>query len=230
MKIKSQKVKSSIMKKGSFVVAVCAMLSLAACNKERVTGNGSVTTETRNISGFTAVSASGSTPVHITQGAIFKLEIRGSGNLLPYYETKLVNNELQLGYEPGVNVKNDNTEVFITMPVLNGIRLAGSGSINTTGDFAGNTSFHASIEGSGNIHFSSGTTQQVFTRISGSGNIYAAGLVAINADTETTGSGNTELTASTTLKARIIGSGNVYYYGHPVITTNISGSGAVIPR
>ncbi len=209
---------------------VSAMLALASCSKERIKGNGSTSTETRNVTGFTAVSASGSTNVHIAQGASFKVEVKGYSNLLPYYETKLVNNTLELGYKPDVNVKNDNTEVFITMPALNGLHLAGSGNISTTGAFNGNSVFNAAIEGSGAIHFSSGTATDFFARIAGSGNIYALDMVALNADTETSGSGNTEITATTKLKVKIAGSGNVYYRGTPVITTNISGSGAVIPR
>lgn len=218
------------MKNGLVFTAVCAMLSLASCTKERIKGNGIVTSETRNITGFTAVSASGSTNVFITQGALFKVEVKGYANLLPYYETKLVNNELLVGYKNDVNIKNDNTEVFITMPILNGLKLAGSGSINTSGAFNGGTNLTARIAGSGSIHFSSGNTQNFNAGIEGSGNIYAMDLVSANADIDISGSGNTEITATRQLKAKITGSGNVYYRGTPSITTNIIGSGSVIPR
>lgn len=218
------------MKRGSVIAAVSAILAFSSCSKERVSGHGPVTTETRSISGFTDVSASGSTNVYISQGAAFKVEVKGYSNLLPYYETKLVNNTLQLGFKQDVNVKNDNTEVFITLPALNGLQLAGSGNINTSGTFPGSTDFNASIAGSGTIHFSSGTTQNFYSRIDGSGNIYALNLVADKAETNTTGSGNTEISAVSQLKVRITGSGNVYYHGTPVISTTISGSGAVIPR
>lgn len=218
------------MKIALVLMAACAMLSLASCTKERVKGNGSVSTETRNITGFTAISASGSTNVFVTQGPAFNVEVRGYANLLPYYETKLVNNKLQVGYRDNVTVKNDNTEVYITLPSLDGLQLAGSGNIRTSGVFTGITNFTITIAGSGNIHFSTGGTQNFTSRIDGSGNIYTLGLIATNADTEITGSGNTEINVTNQLKAKITGSGNVYYRGTPVITTNITGSGAVIPR
>ena len=218
------------MKRISVFAAMTAILAISSCTKERIRGNGPVITETRNVTGFTAVSVAGSTNVYITQGAVFKVEVKGYSNLLPHFETKLVNNTLQLGFKQDVNVRNDNTDVYISMPSLNGLSLSGSGNISTTGTFNGNTDFNARIDGSGNIHFSSGTTQQFYSRIAGSGNIYAVDMVANKADVTTDGSGNTEITASGELKVKITGSGNVYYRGTPVISTQISGSGAVLPR
>ena len=84
------------MKRGLSIAVISAMLSLLSCSKERISGNGSTITETRNISNFTAISASGSTNVYINQGAAFRVEVKGYSNLLPYYETRLVNNSLQV--------------------------------------------------------------------------------------------------------------------------------------
>ncbi len=219
------------MKREFAMLSVSAMLSLLlSCTKERINGNGPVITEARAVNNFTAISASGSTPVYINKGPVFKVEVKGYSNLLPYYETKLVNNTLQLGYRDYVNVKNDNTEVFITMPGLNGLSLFGSGSINTTGAFTGTTEFNASISGSGSISIGAGDVQRFFSSIAGSGNIYALGFVADKAETTTQGSGNTEIAVNSQLKVKIAGSGNVYYRGNPLITTDISGSGAVIPK
>lgn len=218
------------MKRGLSIAVISATMSLFSCSKERVSGNGSTITETRTVSNFTAITASGSTNVYINQGAAFKVEVKGYSNLLPYYETKLVNNTLQLGYKQNVNVKNDNTEVFITLPVLNSLSIFGSGNIAASGIFAGNNDFHASISGSGNISIDAGSSQNFFATIAGSGNIRALNFVTDKAETNTSGSGNTEITANNQLKVKIAGSGNVYYRGTPIITTTISGSGAVIPR
>jgi Putative auto-transporter adhesin, head GIN domain len=218
------------MKRGVSIVFISAMLSLISCYKERISGNGSTSTETRNINGFTAIAASGSTNVYITEGAAFKVEIKGYSNLLPYYETKLINNTLQLGYKQNVNIKHDNTEVFITLPVLNGLTLSGSGNITTTGDFGGNTDFNATVSGSGNIYFSSGVTQNFYSKVDGSGSIYTLNMVADKVDATISGSGKIEITAGNRLNVKITGSGKVYYKGSPVITTNITGSGAVLHK
>lgn len=218
------------MKRVLIVSIVSVMLTLLSCTKERISGNGPVVTESRNISNFSSVSVAGSTNVFITQGAAFKVEIKGYSNLLPYFETRLLNNTLHLGFKQNVNIKNDNTEVYITLPALNGLSLSGSGNIRTSGSFTGNTDFSMQIAGSGNIHFSNGTTQNFYSSIEGSGNIYALNMVSDRAETTTSGSGNTEITVNNQLKAKITGSGNVYYLGTPSITVNISGSGAVSPK
>ena len=218
------------MKRGFSFIVLTAILAFSSCTRERIRGQGSVISEIRNISGFTEISTEGSTNIHIMQGSSFKVELRGYSNLLPYYDTKLVNNTLQLGYRKDVNVKNDNTELYITMPAITGLSLAGSGNISTSGVFAGVPDFHARVTGSGNIEFSSGTATNFYSTIDGSGNIRALNLQADKAETNTTGSGDTEITANTQLKVRISGSGNVYYRGSPVISTNITGSGTVKPR
>ena len=218
------------MKRGLSLAAICAMLSLLSCSKEMISGNGAITIDSRNIRNFTAISASGSTNVFILKGTVFKVEVRGYSNLLPYYETILVNNTLHVGYKKNVYIKNDNIEVFITLPVLNSLVLSGSGSITTYGSFNGNTDFVASVSGSGNIHFSSGTTQNIYAKVDGSGGIYMLNMIADNADATIVGSGKTEITANSRLKANIIGSGKISYRGTPVITTSITGSGTVLPK
>jgi Putative auto-transporter adhesin, head GIN domain len=218
------------MKRGLSIVVISAILALCSCSKQRISGNGSTITETRNISGFTAISASGSTNIYVSRGTTFKVEVRGYSNLVPYYETRLVNNILELGYKQNVNIKNDNTVALITLPELDGLSLSGSGSITTTGAFNGHANFSATVSGSGNIYFSSGTTQYFYSKINGSGGIYMLNMIADKADATIAGSGNTEITANNQLKVKITGSGKVYYRGNPVITTNITGSGAVVHK
>lgn len=217
------------MKRGSVIACVAAILSLLSCTKERVSGNGPIITESRNPGHFSVVELSGSSRAHISQGAAFSVSVRGFGNLLPYFETKLVNGTLLLAYRNNVNVSNDNIEVFITMPSLNGLRLAGSGEIDANGNFPLVPRFDTRIAGSGNIRIGAGASQQFFSVIEGSGNLYAAGFITEKADIFTNGSGNTEITVNSELKVRITGSGNVYYHGVPAITSHITGSGAVIP-
>ncbi len=211
------------------VFLCCAGILIASCSKDIVRGNGPVVTETRLLSNFTEVSVSGSTNVFITYGNNFSIQVKGYSNLLPHFETRLVNNILYLGYESGVNVHNDNTEVFITMPLIRSLSTEGSGDINTTGQFDYTDEFRARVMGSGSIGFSKGNAQRFISKIEGSGNIHAFGLETAEADITTSGSGNTEISASSTLKVKITGSGNVYYRQTPSITAEITGSGVVRP-
>ena len=212
------------------ILFFAGLLTLASCTKERITGSGAIVTEGRNAAFFTKVNTSGSTDVHITQGINFKVEVKGYSNLVPYMETKVTNNTLEIGYKNNVNVKNDNTEVFVTMPLLESVNTSGSSNIDVKGIFSGSTTLTASVSGSGNIDIEQGNAQQFKSTISGSGNIRAFGFLAQQADVLISGSGSTEVSAATNLKVNISGSGTVYYKGQPVIETSISGSGKVVPR
>jgi hypothetical protein len=210
--------------------AVAGLLTVASCTKDRISGSGSTITEDRNVSNFTKVSTSGSTNIHITNGPNFKVQVKGYENLIPYMETKLSNNTLEIGYKNNVNIKNDNVEVFVTLPALESVNTSGSAAIDVKGTFTGSTGLTASLSGSGNIDIEAGTAPFFKSSISGSGNIRAFGLLAQRADVSISGSGSTEVSAVNNLKVTISGSGTVYYKGQPVVETSISGSGQVVHR
>ncbi|HEV7330307.1 MAG TPA: head GIN domain-containing protein [Flavisolibacter sp.] len=212
-----------------FAPLAAGLLLLASCTKDRISGSGTVTTENRNVANFTEVSTSGSSDVHIVQGTAFSVQVKGYNNLLPFFETKVINNTLEVGYQQGTNIHNDNIEVFVTMPSFEGARIDGSADIDVKGAFTSN-SVILSVYGSGNIDIEAGSTQSLTTDISGSGNIRAFGLAAEHADASITGSGTAELNVANHLKADIAGSGNIYYKGTPTLESFVSGSGKVIHR
>ncbi|MDQ3277530.1 MAG: DUF2807 domain-containing protein [Bacteroidota bacterium] len=206
-----------------------AVLLLASCAKDKISGSGTITTEHRSVSNFTKLTTAGAADVHVLQGANFSVQVKGYSNLLPYFETRVVNNTLAVGYKEGTNVRNDNVEVFVTMPTLEGARIEGSADMDVKGTFTSNR-MDFSVDGSGNIDVENGTTQGLYTAISGSGNIRLHGLMADAADVNIAGSGTTEVTVVTYLKATLTGSGNVYYKGTPVVESSVSGTGKIVHR
>lgn len=215
------------MKKFILFFAVAALIS---CSKDKISGSGPVTTETRSVSGFTNVSVSGSSNVFITQGAVYDVKIKAYSNLLPYLETKVENNTLLIAYKSNSNVTNDNSEVYITLPELSGLSTNGSGNINSAGSFPLTDNFIASISGSGNISLENGLANNYTIHISGSGSIKSFGLLAQKADVSIEGSGDAEVNVAQHLKVSIKGSGNVMYQGSPEIDSSISGSGKLIKQ
>jgi len=211
-----------------YVIVIIAMVS---CQKERVTGSGPVSTEQRNVSGFSSVNVSGSSNVFITQGSAFDVKVKAYSNLIPYLETKVQNGTLLIAYKSNSNVRNDNSEVYITMPALSELTTNGSGNINSTGDFSGIDNLNASVSGSGNISIESGVANNFKITISGSGDVKSFGLSAKQADVSISGSGDVQVTVLENLKASINGSGNIYYKGNPpTVNSHISGSGQVIKQ
>ncbi|HTN06733.1 GIN domain-containing protein [Agriterribacter sp.] len=218
--------------KGSYFFLLAAfLLAFLSCKKDPVTGNGSIQTQERDVSAFTKVATQGSTIIHIVQGTDFEVKVKGYANLLPYLKTTVNNGTLSVRYEDTRNVRNDNSEVYITMPVLTGLSSSGSGDMHVAGEFNNNTNFDVYISGSANITVEKGAAENFVLRSSGSGSFDSFGFIAQHADIAISGSGEAGITVVQKLKVKINGSGSVYYKGDPATVDNdISGSGKVIKQ
>ena len=218
--------------KVKFIFLLAAFTAtVASCKKESLTGDGSVQTQERDVNAFTKVATQGSTIIHIVQGSDFEVKVKGYANLLPYLKTTVENGTLSVRYENTRNVRNDNSEVFITMPALTGLSSSGSGDMHAAGEFGNSTNFDVQISGSANITVEKGAAENFRLRSSGSGNFDSFGFTSQNADIAISGSGEAKITVDKKLKVKINGSGSVYYKGDPAtIDNNISGSGKVIKQ
>ena len=233
----------------TYLIAIFIILvGLSSCMDEIfVKGNGHLQTQNRSISGFEAVSSSGSYHVSIVPGENFSVEVHAESNLLPYIETNLSGKTLKIGTNGIHSIKeNFPIEVFITQPKLSGLNLSGSGfikaesfvsdnfEIGLSGSGEVNTSVNAKkinvhISGSGSIILAGESSESDF-RISGSGKIKAYDLIQENCQTSISGSGDIYVNVSKSLYAGISGSGNVFYIGYPSVNASISGSGQVVAK
>ncbi len=205
--------------------------TMASCKKESLTGDGTVQTQERDVNAFTRVATQGSTTIHIVQGTNFEVKVKGYANLLPYLKTTVENGALSVRYENTRNVRNDNSEVFITMPAITGLTSSGSGNMHVVGEFANSTNFDVYMSGSADITVEKGTAENFMLRSSGSGNFDSFGFTSQNADIAISGSGKAKITVDKKLEVKINGSGSVYYKGDPgTVNNDISGSGKVIKQ
>lgn len=229
-----------------FIISAAVLLVTSSCVDDiRVKGNGIEATEGRIVSEFEKVKSSGSFEVHITKGDIFEVIVSADENVIQYIDTYVSGGVLNLETSGTLSIQNKlPMEIFITTPVLEGIKLSGSGNITTdyflsdemdvilSGSGKIKTAFETdeadvNISGSGNIELSGFARKSDF-RISGSGNIDATNMSTVDCYTSTSGSGDMWVSTDRLLEAKISGSGNVYYYGEPNVETHISGSGNVI--
>lgn len=218
-----------IMKHIRFIVAsILLSVLFLSCKKEKITGSGNIITEPRNVSNFYSVSAFGSSEVYITYGTQFSVSVNGYENIVPELKTYVEDGTLIIKYDNNVNITNDNSKVYVTMPSLVGVSGNGDNDIKVSGNFIGMENLSATTSGSGDIKIESGQADNLVLKISGSGDISAFGLSSKNATVNINGSGDAEVSVSQKLKANISGSGNIYYKGNPTIDASISGSGKVI--
>lgn len=209
------------------LILTAAVLLLTACIKDHIRGSGITITTDRNVPAFNSVKVEGSGNVSIVKGTTQQVKVTGYENLVPIYETNVVNGNLILKFRDDYNVRNSNISVAITALSIQGVYINGSGDINVSG--FSDSSLDAEINGSGKITASNSVYTNVFYHINGSGHINARTVQTSDADARISGSADIDLLVSNRLKARISGSGNINYWGNPAeVDAQVSGSGKVV--
>jgi len=212
----------------AIVFGLAVIIHLSACKKDRLTANGNIVSETRNLGQFTGISSSGATPVEVKYGTEFSVVVKGSSNIVPHYTTRVVNNVLHIGFER-LSISRDDVEVILTMPTLNSVELSGSTEVEIEGNFPAIANFKVSISGSGKVEAETPLQiDNVKVDISGSGQVDFEEVTTKTADADISGSGSLKLQVQDRIKAKISGSGKIYYRGNPVVQQDISGSGKLI--
>jgi hypothetical protein len=210
------------------ILLLFAIALFSSCAKDRVSANGDVITQTRGLSGFNSIQSSGANPVYIKYGPEFKVEIKGSSNLMAYYKTEVRGNTLHAGFKRA-SIEKDDIRLYLTLPYIKDIDLSGSGNTEITGSFPEQESLGVRISGSANVTAEDAfSSRNIQVAVSGSGDVDLSRVSCESADVKISGSGDVRLAVSDYLKVGISGSGNVYYTGNPQTDTKVSGSGQII--
>jgi hypothetical protein len=248
---KNQPKKHKIMFKKIILIALIltGTFAISAQNNQKIKGNGKIVTVNRTTSTYDGLAVGGPFDVILVKGKEGEITIEGEENIIPYIETEIEGDILQIKFKKNTNI---NTTKRLTITVyfesIEKVSLAGSGNITSneiikSKDFAvalggsGNITLKvdaneisANIGGSGNIELI-GKTKELTSSVAGSGSIKAYGLNADSLSVNIAGSGSVNSTVKTKIKVKIVGSGNVYYKGKPSsIDTKSVGSGSVIDR
>jgi hypothetical protein len=223
-------------------LALCAI----QVNAQRVTGNGNLVSQDRDVKSFNGIHTRGSFDVVITDGSDQKVRVEAEENLQQYITVEVQGDELVISTKKLANIRaTKNMTVYVTAHGLKSVKLSGSGNVKSTNTLTGSDEFEAKSSGSGNITLDvetnsldmaisgsgnmtlKGKTKNLDGSISGSGNIRAKNLQADVASIKISGSGDAELVANEKLDSRIAGSGSVRYWGNAAVSTKIAGSGSV---
>lgn len=233
------------MKRNVLLIAMVASLFTTGCFRHEIEGNGLLITETRSAGSFTHVSSEGDFEVYIANGQTCTVEVEAESNLQPYILAEVHSSELVVKVRDRRDIEtNFPVKIFVTLPVLTGISLTGSGNIRCDSTRAND--IHIALSGSGDIYleaytnqlkaavsgsgdiFLDGETHETDFDISGSGSISSFGMEQDTCFADISGSGSMYLFVTDFLDVRISGSGTIYYKGTPVINTQITGSGSVV--
>ena len=228
---------------GLLCLAIAAGTLLTACYTGAIADHGPTRTEQRPVDGVHAVDLRTSGDLTISTGATPKLTITAGRPTLRYLTSTLQGGTVVLGSCSGHNVSGD-IHYQLTLPTLDGLVIAGSGSAH--GTVVADGSFTVTVSGSGSATLKGLAATTVAVQLSGSGDIRLTGatdaqsveiegsgtylgseLTSQTSDVEIGGSGDAHVDAINQLVAQISGSGSISYTGSPVLTTHISGNGTI---
>jgi hypothetical protein len=196
------------MKKSNIIVVAILIAGLLAqsCTKDRTEGLGEIDTVILQLDQFNGIAQSGISDVHITYGETQEVKVIGHPNIISRVETDVINGVWFIELQNG-NYTDYELTFYLTMPALK----------------------EASSSGSGNIYITQFNDQpELDINLYGSGSFMGYPLKVADCRIRIEGSGECEVNVTDKLDAAIKGSGNIYYKGHPRITTDIKGSGTLI--
>ncbi len=202
--------------------------------------------ENRELKNFSEIAFSISGDLYLTQGNSFSIKIEGDQKDVEKIITKVEGNTLIIKVDNHWKSYGD-VKVYVTLPKLEELALAGSGNIIAKSAFAVD-GLEMSVAGSGDIFFDNLTTQKTEISVAGSGDIKLvgssgekleisiAGSGDINAtefkaqkvEVDISGSGTAKVYATDKLETSIVGSGSVYYKGDPKVDASSIGSGRTL--
>lgn len=228
------------------MLTAATLLTGIVVAQKNVQGSGNTIQQDRNTAPFSGVTVGGGMKVIINNSPTPSIRIEAEDNIVPLVTTEVKDGQLIIGYKPKISINTHRqVTVYLSCPVLNSAKIAGSGSIisqnalksdgrlETTISGSGSITLQVNAEktivqisGSGNVTFT-GNNTDLNVDISGSGKFSGYNFVSRNADVKISGSGNVELKVDGKLNATISGSGDVFYKGNAQINARTSGSGKI---
>jgi hypothetical protein len=231
----------------------CSSLSRliqTAQDVETITPSDVTITESRDVTGFDAITFSTFGKVNLTQGDSESLTITGSDNIVPLIKTTVENGRLVIETEKPLSILNMNKENILTFDItvkdLTGLTVSGAGDFSM--DALTTTSLDLVMSGAGNVTVGQFTAEKLDVNLSGVGGLEIAGKVTEekieisgaggvkagdlecqSATTNITGLGSITVWVTDQLDGTISGAGSVSYYGDPQTNTNSSGVGTFKP-
>lgn len=213
-----------------------------------VTGNGNVTEEVRDISGFTGVHVSSGIDVYLSQGDDFEVRVEADENLMDVIGTEVRGKMLVVGTDRYGIRRARSKIVRVTLPRLTGLKISSAGDcegqtpfecddleleISSAGDLTLEVDAEAidvQISSSGDARLS-GSAESLDVSMSSAGDLHAFDLVAGKVKVSVSSAGDARVHATEEISMNASSAGNIYYMGDArVIRSSSSSAGDIIKR
>jgi hypothetical protein len=192
------------------VVVLTACDRLGNMDGPRIKASGVVKSETRAVSGFTAIDLSAMGEMVVEQTGSESLTIEADDNVLPLISSEVKDGTLVIKFKDNTPIDNPTRlRLTVTVEELTSVVFSGAGTM-ILNQLRGN-SLSITLSGAGSIQVSGEVTDQK-VNVSGAGKYEGGGL------------------SSKTAAVTVRGVGTVEYIGNPRVNKNVSGIGIVKQR
>lgn len=197
---------------------------LAACAREP----GPSQTQTRDLSGFSAIELEGAASIDVTVGAAHAVEIEAPERVLERIETQVRGDTLVIHTRLKDWISTSGTSrvaLRISVPELKSLRVGGGNSVQLHGFAGGESNIRA--EGAAQIR-ATGRLDSLRIHLAGAGDGDFRDLTAAHARVQVDGVGNVTVHATDSLDAMMNGVGSITYIGNPSdVKTRMNGLGRI---
>jgi hypothetical protein len=226
-------------------LAAVVLLLHPGCNwNDCLQGEGEVTTTPLSVPPFERIVVQGPIDVRVRTGEPQRVELEGQANLVNTVATMVSNGTWTITTERCIRSRKP-LVVHITAPELTGIRVQGSGHVQSDGTIE-TEGIELRVQGSGDMQLDlradrvqavvqgsgdmllTGSTTALEATVQGSGDLRAAAMQAREAQATIAGSGDIQVFSTGFLRASITGSGDIRHVGQPdQLEKHITGSGTI---
>ena len=234
-----------------FIALTLAVMGLSSCRflgGERISGDGHVVSQPRNVTGFNSLDISGGIKVHIRQDAVAAVKVEADQNLMEYIEVFTDGSTLVIKQKDGVNL-NPSKDIIVSVaaPIYKDIEVSGACDIIGDGPITGSEEVRLDVSGastinlrinvpklhselSGSSHLNlNGQVADFWVKARGACEIKSYDLITDNTTLDVSGASDAEVTVNKKLEVEASGASKVLYKGKPSISQNSSGASEVRP-
>ena len=206
------------------VLLIPAAVGAALLTGCALSDDGPMTSQTRDVAGFTRIDNQDSVDVRLHVGGPQRLKVRAGQKVIDDVRTDVRDGTLHLIFDHDSGIGGSNVTVEATVPKLTGIEASGSGDVDADGIDA--DALQVRSDGSADISLD-GKAGRLALALNGSGDANATALTARDANVAVSGSGSARVRAESRLDANVDGAGTTDYQGDPDVTKRVDGSGDV---
>lgn len=192
-----------------------------------IQGSGTAKTETRNVSDFDKVEASGAINVEITIEKDFSVSVEADDNLLANIKTEVSGDTLKIFSEDRISAKT-RINVRISMPAIERLEISGASNGTVANVKSGALELKAS--GASKIRID-GEAKTLEADASGASSIDAESLRVEDANIEASGASKAIVSATNNLEVDASGASKITYVGEPKnLKQNSSGASSIAKK